>query len=116
MIKSIVPGTHVEVVGGYSSNPFINTGAPSAGLVRYNGNSSLLEVYDGTNWTTLHQSVAQIDLTPDVKNLLEWARQKRDEEQRLMELAKTNETLKDAVDELTRAQEKVKIVSALVQQ
>ena len=73
------------VVQQHGTTPYINMSAPSAGMMRYNGNNSSMEVYDGSTWMML-TSGASVDLSSDSKAALEWATAKMREEARLDEL------------------------------
>ncbi len=47
MINNIAGMGNVVVVGGSSFMPYVNMNNPSAGMVRYNGTTQSMEVYDG---------------------------------------------------------------------
>jgi len=118
MIKGInSSGRYLYVNGGSPGGTYVNNygGSQGVGNVRYNTTTQQLEVFDGNNWMQLNMGYATVELTPETEALMEWARKKRDEEQRIEELAKQNATLKDAVDTLKRAQEQVHIIANLVQ-
>ena len=93
--------------------PYINMSASSAGMMRYNGSS--IEVYDGSCWLTLGMGYANVELDTEVLSLLEWARKKRGEEMILEQLAETNPTIKDLVNQIKDKQEQLKIVQTLIQ-
>ena len=111
MIKSL-QGTGGIVVGT-TSTPWINMSNPSAGTVRYNGNTSAMEVYDGSSWLTLSQS-ATVSLDYNAQVLLNWAQAKMAEEQRLESMAAKHPAVADALEAVRKAQEQVRIVTALV--
>jgi hypothetical protein len=120
MIKGIVQaGRYVTVTGGSSSMPYISPGAQSAGMVRYNSNSQNLEVYDGVAWITYAGSYSSVGLTPDAETLLDWAKEKKAEEQRLKELSEKSPAIKDLVDQMNNTlanfHDKIAIVEALLQ-
>lgn len=119
MIKGINTGTGLQVNNGYTSWPnFYNNAATRGntlvGQLRYNGSSQNLEVYDGVSWLIMQSTYPTVELAPHVQAVVVWAQTKMAEESRLVELAKENPTLRDALDALHRAQEQVKIVEALV--
>lgn len=96
MINSILGKGNV-VVSHSSSKPYISPGAQSAGMVRYSPNSQNLEVYDGVAWLQLSTHV-EIGLTSETEMLLDWAREKMLEEQRIDELCKQHPGLAKARD------------------
>mgnify|MGYP003334389745 FL=1 len=114
MIKSIMAGPGLAVSGGTVTYPYVNMNQTSAGLVRYNGNIQNLEIYDGSSWVTMYSSAANVTLDYDVQTILNWARQKMQEDQRLQELAKSNPTVADAIAAVKSAEEKLQVVAALV--
>lgn len=88
MIKSLTSSSYyLNVTGGTINLPYINSNMLSAGQVRFNTSTTNLEVYDGISWHRIEEH-AQIDLTLDAKEILDWARKKMIEEQRLDELCK----------------------------
>ena len=103
-IQSANPSTPNVYNSGWNQN---STGPQSfAGQVRYNANSQGLEIFDGSVWQIWSSSIANIQLTPEAERILDWARQKMDEEQQLQERLKRHPGLKDAY-------EKFKIMDAL---
>lgn len=107
-------GTGINVGNNSYSTPYIDMTRASAGMVRYNGTSNSLEIYDGFTWLTIASTYPTVELTAEVQSILEWARQKRTEEAEWLKLASDNATLQDAIDTLKKAQEQVKILVALV--
>lgn len=120
MINGLTTGSkYIQVTGGEPSNHISRSydpGAHSQGDMMYDLNHQCMRVFDGTKWQTLHGSYANIEMTREAEELLDWARKKRDEEQRFAVLARSNPALKDAIEALQRAEEQVKIVAALVQE
>ena len=82
------------------------------GTLRYNPNNGNIEAWDGFNWTSIIGSV-DIGLTTEAKELLEWARKERARQTTLEEKAKTNVTLRNALNALHEASEAVKIIEIL---
>jgi hypothetical protein len=123
MIKGITSvGKYVTVTvsgGSGASGPYISPGALSAGMVRYNSNSQNLEVYDGVAWIAYAQSYSSVGLTPEAEALLDWAKEKRAEEQRLKELSEKSPAIKDLIDQMNITvadfHDKIAIVEALLQ-
>jgi hypothetical protein len=101
MIGSVYSNSnYITVSGGSPSNPYISPGAVGAGMVRWNPNMQCLEVNDGNTWLTFNQSHVGIDLSPETQMLLNWARQKMAEEQKLEAMMERYPALKKAKDNL----------------
>jgi hypothetical protein len=100
MINSIHGGKYVTINGGtyYSTQTSINMNAPSAGMVRYNGNTRLMEVYDGYSWHSLPSIAPTIDLTTQANSAIDWVIQKMQEEKELQSRMQKYPTLKEAHD------------------
>ncbi len=88
MIKSINGGRYIVVNGANSSDPYISPGSVGAGMVRWNPNMNCMEVNDGNMWKQFATSYPTIELSPEAQELLDWAKAKRAEEQKLNELCK----------------------------
>jgi hypothetical protein len=118
MIKTINAGTGITVNSGYNTWPsFYNSpsnGNSLVGQLRYNGSSQNLEVYDGSTWIMMTSMHPTIELTGDVQAVLNWAREKIHEENRIKELAAKHPSVADALQAVTQAEEQVRIVAALV--
>lgn len=103
MIKGIShSGRYLQVTGGSPMNPYIPPGGQSAGMLRYNTNMNIVEVYDGQGWKEV-SSYASVALTGEAEALLDWARKKRDEEVQLEVLAKEHPAINLALDNLKKA-------------
>jgi hypothetical protein len=59
---------------------------------------------------------ASIGLNPDAEAAIEWAQRQMTEEKRLEVLAKEHPSVADAMEAVRQAQERVRIVAALVQE
>ena len=91
----------------YSSNHNpSNTAQSFSGQMRYNSTSSCMEIFDGSVWQPVGNSISQIGLTPEAEEILDWARKKRQEEVNLMMRMEEHPGLKDAY-------ERFKIMDAL---
>ena len=88
-------------------NPYIPPGGQSAGMLRYNTNMNMVEVYDGQVWKEV-SSYANVALTMEAEVLLDWARRKRDEESQFEALAKEHPAIKAAYENLKRAETQLK--------
>ena len=118
MIKSITPGTGINVIDSHVSWPsFYNSPSSNSlvGQMRYNGSNQSMEVYDGTTWLTMSPTYTTVELSGEVQSIIHWARMKMAEEERLKELAVKHPTVADALEAVKRAEEQVCIVAALVE-
>lgn len=86
MIKGINGGRYVQVMNGYTSDPYISPGAVGAGMMRWNPNMNCIEISDGITWKQVMGTMPSIDLTPEATELLDWAKKKMEEEKRIDEL------------------------------
>jgi hypothetical protein len=115
MIKGIIPGAGLTTSSSSSMQPYISPGSQSAGMLRYNSNSSNVEVYDGVNWLILSSGPTQISLDGPTQEAVQWVRRQMEEEKRLEELAKRHPAVADALAAVAHAQEQLDIVTTLVQ-
>jgi hypothetical protein len=118
MIKTINGGAGITVNNGYNTWPsFYNSpsnGNSLVGQLRYNGSGQNLEVYDGTAWLMVSNAYPTVELTGDVQAILNWAREKIHEENRIKELAAKHPSVADALEAVEQTKEQVRIVAALV--
>ncbi len=115
MIGSVYPtGRYVQVSGGTAST-YVNGygGAQGVGNMRYNTSSQRMEVFDGTNWVQLNLGSASVGLNAEAESLLDWARDKRNEELMWESLANDNQAVKIALDNLEKAKQQLKITATL---
>ncbi len=117
MIKNISPGTGITINGGNASWPsFYNSPTSNSlvGQMRYNGSNQCIEVYDGSSWLMIGNSYPTIDLAPHVQAVVTWAQIKMAEESRLKALATKHPSVADALAAVEKAEEQLRIVTALV--
>ena len=109
MIKGIYPtGRYTTVSGGqpgstsmyYSNHNSGQSSGPQSfsGQVRYNLSNQCMEVFDGNMWQMVGSSFASIGLTQEAEELLDWAKQKRQEEVNLKMRMEEHPGLKDAYE------------------
>jgi hypothetical protein len=118
MIKDIMAsGRYVQVTGG-SASTYVNgySGLQGVGNMRYNTSNQNMEVFDGSSWITLNMSYAQVGLNNEAESLLDWARRKRDEELAWESLAKDNQAVKIALDNLEQARRQLDITAKLARE
>jgi hypothetical protein len=119
MIKTVNgSGRYVMVNGGMPSTTYMNTmsGYMGVGDVRFNSNSQNLEVYDGQLWRELNMTHASIGLTTEAESLLDWARDKRNQEMQIEALSKSNPTIADLVEQRKNLDHKIKMVQILIKE
>jgi hypothetical protein len=81
--------------------------------MRYNTTNQNLEVFDGNNWIMMNMDYASAGLTPEAESLLDWAKQKRNEELAWESLAEDNQAVKIALENLNKAQQQLDITAKL---
>jgi len=113
MIEGIIPGVGLTTSGDSSRQPYISPGSQSAGILRYNTNSRIIEVYDGVTWLPLSSGHAHISLDGPTQEAVQWVCRQMEKEKRLEELAKKHPTVADAVLARDRAEDDVRIAVAL---
>lgn len=102
MIKTIYGTGSVAVYGGTGAKPgWFDVNAtpdvkPMPGAVRYNPMSGDLETYNGYAWASFPSEMVEVTLTPETQSILDWAKQKMAEEQRIQELMDKHPGLKTA--------------------
>ena len=118
MISNVFPtGRYVQVSGGTAST-YVNgySGAQGIGNMRYNTSSQRMEVFDGSSWVMLNMGSASVGLSPEAESLLDWARDKRNEELMWQSLAKENKAVKIALDNLEQARQQLDITAKLARE
>jgi hypothetical protein len=101
---------------GGSNMPHINMNAPSSGMMRWNGNSNCIEVFDGSMnlWQQMYGKTADIQLSPQIQAVVSWAHLKMAEESEWEKLAKTNDAVKIALENMKKAKQQLDITAKLV--
>ena len=107
---------YITISGGGSSGPYISPGAAGAGMIRWNPNTNQMEVNDGNSWILIPMSYATINFNPEIENLLEWAKKKRDKEEKFYELASTNEAVRIALEQLEQAKTRLELTAHLARE
>lgn len=118
MIKGITQsGRYISVTNGNAST-YVNsyTGQQGVGNMRYNTSNQCMEVFDGSTWVMLNMAHATVGLNGEAESLLDWARQKRDEEMMWQSLAKDNKAVKIALDNLEQARQQLDITAKLARE
>jgi hypothetical protein len=86
-----------------------------AGEVRYDTSQRCLKIFDGNTWHFIPPyNNADVSLSPEADKLLDWAKQKQQEELELEQQAKDNPTIADLLKQKADIEEKIKIVKILI--
>jgi hypothetical protein len=103
---------------GGSTMPYINMNAPSSGMMRWNGNNNSIEVFDGSTnlWQPMYGKTADIQLSPQIQAVMNWANQKMAEELEWEKLAVTNEAVKIALESMKKTRQQLDITAKLVKE
>jgi hypothetical protein len=116
MIKAIhTIGKYIQVIGG-SASTYVSAQGSSQGVgnLRFNTSGQRLEVYDGMTWLELNMPHASVGLNGAAEEAIDWVQRQMAEEKRLEVLAKEHPAMEDALEAVRQAQERVRIVAALV--
>ena len=105
MIKSITSLSR-HVITNHTPPSYIGNYGMSAGTMRYNSSSAVIEVYDGSHWQQL-QGFSAVGLTAEAEAAIEWANKKRLEEIEFNKKLEKYPTLKHAYEQF-------KMIEALV--
>ena len=115
MIKGLTTAGKYTVVSAASASvPYVNQNLnnPIQGMLRISGSD--LQVFDGTSWIVMNTSYATVGLTGEAESLLDWAREKRNEEMERDLLAATNPTIKDLLEQIKEKEDQIKMVMTLI--
>lgn len=98
MIKSLTSNSpYLQIQNGYNNVPPLSPGAQSAGLLRYNGNNSSIEVYNGVAWFPIDTN-SNLNLSEAAHEAIKWAETKMQEESRLQDMMARHPGLKELHD------------------
>ena len=102
-------------ISGGSTSTYINgySGLQGVGNMRYNTTNQNMEVFDGNNWIQLNMGFASVGLNGEAESLLDWAREKRNEELAWKSLAEKNKAVKIALDNLEEARKQLDVTAKL---
>lgn len=109
-------GRYLQVTGG-SSSTYVSKNYNNGfmqGDMRYDLDSQCIKVFDGNSWQSIVGSMATVELTYEAESLLNWAREKREEERLLEKQAQENPAIKDLVEQIKLKQEQIKMVQTLL--
>jgi hypothetical protein len=118
MIKGITESGRYTIVSNGDASTYVNSysGQQGVGNMRFNTSTQNMEVFDGNNWVMLGMGYASVGLTPDAESLLDWARNKRDEEMAWKSLAEKNQAVKIALEKVEEAKRQLDITAKLARE
>ena len=102
--KSIITNYYYPSIYGSSNNPAV-------GQVQFVNNQ--LCVYDGNYWTPLPQPIQSVELSYDAESAIEWAFKKMQEEKEIINLAASNQAVRNALLNVNNAKEHLDVIVAL---
>ena len=119
MIRTLNGGLGITVNGGSNSPPFFNMNSYSGtsitpGTIRYNGQNYNFEVSDGYSWLTFPSNYTMVELSPETREIIEWAKAKRAEETYLVNKFKDHPTVLDLLQQKKDIDEKIEMVITIL--
>ena len=114
MINSFTQASkYITAYMGSNNDPYFSMSAPSAGMLRFNGDTRNMEVYDGSSWRPMTGPSASVSMNPDAEKAIEWALKRIEQEKQWYELASNNEAVRIALDQLEQAKTKLELTAIL---
>jgi hypothetical protein len=115
MIKGIMGGPGVNVLGGSTTVPYVNQNSsnPMQGMIRIFGSD--MQVFDGTAWINLSASYSTVELNGETQAILQWAREERDKQAKRQQLIKDNPALQKAMEAIEKAEANFDILAKFVE-
>lgn len=116
MIKTVTSSSpHIYAAGG-SNLPYIgvNPNNPAQGTVRISNTD--LQVFDGNNWQTIYGGAISVGMNADADNAISWAISKMKIEKEWEELAKKNQAVKIALENLENARRQLDITAKIARE
>jgi len=117
MIKNVYgSGRYLTAYNNNATN-YVNNfaGAQGLGDLRFNTVLQCLEVWDGQMWQPFKMSDVSVSLTSDAVEAIDWVNQKRVEEHKIKELAERYPAVADQLAAVREAEEKLRMITLLVQ-
>jgi hypothetical protein len=93
-------------------NNFI--GAQGLGNMQFNTTTQRIEVWDGQMWQPMQMTDVSLSLTGDAVEAIDWVNQKRKEEHDIRALAEQHPAVADQLAAMREAEEKLRMIVALV--
>jgi len=116
MIKNVYgSGPYLTTLANGATNYMNNfSGAQGLGNMQFNTTTQRIEVWDGQMWQPLLMTDVSVSLTQDAVDAIGWVNQKRQEEHKIKELAEQHPAVADQLAAVREAEEKLRMVAALV--
>jgi hypothetical protein len=116
MIKNVYgSGPYLTTLNNGATNYMNNfSGAQGLGNMQFNTTNQRIEVWDGQMWQPILMSDVSLMLTSDAVEAIAWADQKRQEEMKIKALAEQHPAVADQLAAVREAEEKLRMVAALV--
>lgn len=117
MINNIIfsnPELFTSPVSNYYPAIYQDHNNPSLGTIRVKDGG--IEACTGSGIWTRISCTAHINVNPAAVDGIKWAIDKMNEERQLKELSEKFPTVKQAMDQVTQAQEQLKVIAALCQE
>jgi hypothetical protein len=116
MIKSVIGNSPYLMVYNNNASNYVNnfSGAQGLGNMRFNTITQSSEFFDGQIWQPIQMSMVTVSLTQDAVDAIGWVNQKRMEEMKIKELAERHPAVADQLAACRSAEEKLRVVAALV--
>ena len=117
MIKNVYgSGRYLTTLNNGATNYMNNfIGAQGLGNMQFNTTTQRIEVWDGQMWQPLLMTDVSLSLTSDAQEAIAWADQKRKEEHDIRLLAEKYPTVADQLAAVREAEEKLRVITLLVQ-
>ena len=117
MIKNVHGIGQYLVVYNNSASNYINnySGSQGVGNMRFNTSNQTMEVYDGVTWQILKMGETTVSLTKEAQDAIGWAVEKQQQELRTRVLAEQHPAVADQLAAVREAEEKLRMVTLLVQ-
>jgi hypothetical protein len=118
MIDCVIGGEYLNVTSNKGAQPYINktNGQPMTGAMSYDPSSQQMKVYDGNVWLSLGGGSAVVNLDPEAIRILNWAKERMQEEAERERLSETNPTIRDLMDQIKQKEEQLRIVQTLIKE
>jgi hypothetical protein len=117
MIKHVYTnGPYLTKTDNQATNYMNNySGVQGLGNMRFNTTTQSVEVYDGMMWQPMPMGTVNLSLTQEAVDAIGWVNQKRVEEMKMKELADKHPAVADQLAAVQEAEEKLRMVTLLVQ-
>ena len=116
MIKNVYgSGPYLTTLNNGATNYMNNfSGAQGLGNMQFNTTTQRIEVWDGQMWQPLLMTDVSVSLTQDAVDAIGWVNQKRQEEMKIKALAEQHPAVADQLAAVREAEEKLRMIAALV--